>query len=151
MIEIKNPLNSLESKLIRLWPSHCVAGTPGAEVAKDLNLSKVDIIIEKGKEPNTEMYSVFYDVWNKSNGLAKIMKERNITDVWVVGLALDFCVKESALHSAMEGFKTMVLKEATRATSGGDWDQIKNELCVSGVKLVGYDDLEFIKLKELKC
>ncbi|KAI6250930.1 Nicotinamidase [Erysiphe necator] len=138
-VNTKN-ISKAEEKKIRLWPKHCVAGTLGAEFISELQASKIDMVIEKGTEENVEMYSVFYDVWGKDSGLSMILRELKVTDVWIVGVAFDYCVKETAIHSIQEGFNTVVLREATMATSPENWSLAEEELKNSGVKVLSIDD-----------
>jgi nicotinamidase-related amidase len=98
------------------WPVHCVQGSDGANLVDGLALDKFDLTIKKGRNKDCEMYSAFYDDnHNEDSGLADKLREAEITDVYVVGLAADYCVKCTALHAAEVGFKTVVVEEATRA------------------------------------
>lgn len=137
---IRNPLKTDEEKTIRLWPNHCVMDTLGAEIVSELAVSKLDLVIKKGIEENAEMYSMFYDIWGKDSGLLKILKEKNVTDVFVVGVAFDYCVKETAIHAAKEGFRTRVIREATKATSAENWSLTEKDLNKFGVKVIGIND-----------
>ncbi|RKF75041.1 Nicotinamidase [Golovinomyces cichoracearum] len=151
VITLTNPQKSTEKKEIKLWPNHCVAGTWGAELVAELNRNKIDLIIEKGTNESTEMYSVFYDIWGNESGLTKVLKEKDITDICVVGLAFDYCVRETAKHAAMEGFKTVILKEATRSIcTEDDWGQIEKDLQYSGVRLVDIGDDVFSRNMDRK-
>jgi nicotinamidase/pyrazinamidase len=103
-----------------LWPDHCVQNTPGAEFHDGIDISKINnfYIFRKGMYPNVDSYSGFYDN-NKANstGLAEFLNEHEITNVFVVGLAFDYCVAYTAIDAAMEGFKTTIIKDATKAIS----------------------------------
>ncbi|KAF1816173.1 Isochorismatase hydrolase [Eremomyces bilateralis CBS 781.70] len=138
---ITNPLNPAESAATRLWPDHCVQRTPGAELAPELDQTKLDEIIEKGQDERVEMYSVFADLFVNPtvyrSGISKMLKEKEITHVYVAGLAMDYCVKYSALHAAKEGFGTVVIADATKAVDPHLWDQVKAEMEQAGVIEVG--------------
>ncbi|TQS36118.1 hypothetical protein Golomagni_03441 [Golovinomyces magnicellulatus] len=149
MITVTNPQRSAEKKEIKLWPDHCVAGTWGGQLVAELNSDKIDLVIEKGTNERTEMYSVFYDIWGNESGLTKILKEKDITDVCVVGLALDYCVRETAKHAAMEGFETVILREAIRSIcTEEDWGPIEKDLQNSGVRFIDINDDMFSKIME---
>ncbi|KAJ8607193.1 hypothetical protein MRB53_040453 [Persea americana] len=117
---VVNPLNDKESEEIPLWPDHCVQHTPGAKLLPELEQGRFDHIVKKGQDKRVEMYSAFKDTFvapcvSKSD-LSAILHNAAIRRVFVVGLALDYCVKHTALHAAEEGFVTTVIKEATRAS-----------------------------------
>jgi nicotinamidase/pyrazinamidase len=91
------------------WPVHCVAGTPGAELHHGLDPTPIDAIVDKGQDPQTEGYSGF-----EGTGLAELLRERGVDHVTVVGLATDYCVKNTALDALREGFTVTVDSTATR-------------------------------------
>ncbi|POS82093.1 hypothetical protein EPUL_006161, partial [Erysiphe pulchra] len=136
----RNPTKADEEKKIRLWPNHCVIDTFGAQLVSELAVNKLDLVINKGTEENAEMYSMFYNIWGKDSGLLKILKEKNVTDVLVVGVAFDYCVKETAIHAAKEGFRTIVIREATRATSTENWSLTEKDLYDFGVEVLSIKD-----------
>lgn len=139
---IVNPANPKETYQTRLWPDHCVIDTPGAELLPELNTDKLDKVITKGSEPRVEMYSAFRSPLNDPplatavSDLAKHLGDAGITDVVVVGLAGDYCVKCSALHSVEEGWRTYVVEDAVRSVSKEDWENVKEELEKEGVRIV---------------
>ncbi|MTI30336.1 bifunctional nicotinamidase/pyrazinamidase [Xanthovirga aplysinae] len=101
-----------------LWPVHCVQDTFGAQLSSKLKTSCILKVFQKGTDKEIDSYSGFYDNgYRKSTGLSEFLKERNIDQVVVVGLATDFCVKYTALDALKEGFKTTIVKEATRAVN----------------------------------
>ena len=121
-----------------LWPVHCVQGTAGAEFADELNTSKVHKIFKKGTESDIDSYSGFYDNGHKrSTGLAAFLKAEGVQRVYIVGLAADVCVKFTALDALKEGFKTIVVKDGTRAVNlqKGDEDKAMEELISRGVQI----------------
>jgi nicotinamidase-related amidase len=141
-----NPSNASETYETRLWPDHCVQGTKGAELIPELDLSKIDKIVEKGQRKEVEMYSAFYDPLEKprvsDSGLTGILREKGVTDIFVLGLAFDYCVKFSAIDAAKEGFKTYVVGEGTRAVDATAWEETKGELKEKGVEVVSVDGEE---------
>src|SRR5207245_7879287 len=81
-----------------LWPDHCVQGTPGAEVHKDLRIPHAELIIRKGYRKQIDSYSAFYEADGKTpTGLTGYLKDRGLNQVFLVGLATDFCVAWSAM------------------------------------------------------
>ncbi|KAK6948843.1 hypothetical protein Daesc_008914 [Daldinia eschscholtzii] len=150
IITIVNPLNESETNDSRLWPVHCIQGSPGAELIPELHASQLDLVLEKGTDPRVEMYSPFYDPFTSprvyDSGLTKILKDKQVTDVYVVGLAADYCVKNAAIDAAKEGFKTYLVEECTRAVDPSAWPECKREIETSGAKIVSMDGPEVSRL-----
>jgi nicotinamidase/pyrazinamidase len=91
------------------WPVHCVAGTPGAELHEALDPTPIDAVVDKGQDRETDGYSGF-----EATELASLLREHGIDHVTVVGLATDYCVKNTALDALREGFSVTVDSTATR-------------------------------------
>lgn len=127
--------------------------TPGAELVKELDVAKLDQVIEKGTVREVEMYSAFYDPLKaprcSDSGLVQVLRERGITDVFVVGLAFDYCVKATALDASKEGFKTWVVQEGTRAVKGKEWDGVVGELEGKGVGVLGMESEEVGRVRQM--
>ncbi|PTT31616.1 bifunctional nicotinamidase/pyrazinamidase [Pseudomonas sp. HMWF021] len=99
-----------------LWPDHCVQGTVGAEFHAELKLPHAQLIIRKGCNPDIDSYSAFLEADRRTTtGLAGYLKERGIDTLYMVGLALDFCVMYSALDARAAGFNAFVVLDACRA------------------------------------
>ncbi|MGF6150403.1 bifunctional nicotinamidase/pyrazinamidase [Pseudomonas fluorescens] len=99
-----------------LWPEHCVQATHGAELHAELNLPHAQLIIRKGCNPDIDSYSAFLEADRTTpTGLAGYLRERGIDTVFMVGLALDFCVMFSALDARAAGFNASVVLDACRA------------------------------------
>jgi nicotinamidase/pyrazinamidase len=99
-----------------LWPDHCVQGTHDAELHKDLNLPRAQLILRKGFHAGIDSYSAFVEADRSTQtGLAAYLKARGIDEVFVCGLATDFCVAWSALDACAAGFKASVIEDACRA------------------------------------
>jgi nicotinamidase/pyrazinamidase len=111
------------------WPEHCVQGTPGAELHPDLDRALVDVVVDKGQDPGTEGYSGF-----EATGLADLLRERGIDRVTVVGLATDYCVKNTALDALREGFGVTVDSSAARPVDVevGDGERALEEVRTAG-------------------
>src|SRR3954466_8510349 len=108
------------------WPVHCVAGTPGAELHEDL---PVDVIVDKGTDPETEGYSGF-----DGTDLASLLRERGVDRVTVAGLATDYCVRATALDALREGFAVTLDTAASRGIDAepGDVDRALDEVRAAG-------------------
>jgi nicotinamidase/pyrazinamidase len=111
------------------WPVHCVAGTEGAELHPALDTSHVDVIVDKGQAPDTDGYSGF-----DGTNLEELLRERDITNVTVVGLATDYCVKNTALDALRAGFQVTVDTSAVRGVEvqPGDSERALAEVRAAG-------------------
>jgi len=125
--------------LQELWPIHCVRGTWGAEFDKNLMITPVKNIIEKGVEINVDSYSAFLDNNHKySTGLNEWLRSRNINNLYIMGVATDFCVKYTCLDALVLGYNVNLLYDATRAIN--DPLVTFRELKSQGVKLYSFKD-----------
>lgn len=132
-------LNGLEQIL---WPDHCVQGTAGADFVPGLNMNPVEAIFRKGTDPGIDSYSGFFDNGRKkSTGLADYLKGRGIEEVFVVGLAGEFCVNYTILDAAELGFKTYLIKDATRPLDWQNFEQAMGNMRKHGVQIVESKDL----------
>jgi nicotinamidase/pyrazinamidase len=121
-----------------LWPDHCVRGTPGARLHEDLPLERLTAILRKGEDPRVDSYSGFRNNWNAdgvrpSTGLAGLLHERGITQVYCCGLARDVCVKWTALDAAEHGFMTVMLHDHTHPVDADNDPRVQAELTAAGV------------------
>lgn len=127
-----------------LWPVHCVQGTWGADFHPELKNEKWTKIFPKGKHPEVDSYSGFFDNAKRGDtGLADYLKSQDISQVFIGGLALDYCVKFTALDAIALGFETFLITDATRAVnlSPKDGNLALSELEARGVKLITSKDL----------
>jgi nicotinamidase/pyrazinamidase len=98
---------------------------------------KTEALFRKGPNPEIDRHSTFYDNRHlKSTGLAGYLKERNVTEVYITGLAADYCVYYSAKDALREGFQTYVIEDATRATSEAGFIAAQKNLKEKGGKLI---------------
>ena len=104
------------------WPPHCVQGTPGADLHDALAREKVDVILDKGQDPATDGYSAF-----DGTGLGDLLRERGIDRIALVGLATDYCVKNTALDARREGFEVEIDEQGVRgiADSEGALEEVR--------------------------
>lgn len=122
-----------------LWPIHCVQDTWGSEFVTELNTAAIDKVFRKGTDPTIDSYSGFYDNGHrKSTGMAEWLKDRGIEEVHVLGLAADFCVKFTVLDALKEGFKTTLIREATRGVDlqPGDVERAVTEMREAGALIL---------------
>ena len=122
-----------------LWPDHCVQGTSGAEFSPELNTAGIDHVIQKGTDRNIDSYSGFFDnARRKATGLEAYLRERNVDEVHVMGLATDYCVKFTALDAVDLGFKTSILMEGIRGVdlNEGDCQRAIDEMKSAGIEVI---------------
>jgi len=101
-----------------LWPVHCVQGSYGAEFHIDLKKDKWKAIFQKGTNPKVDSYSGFFDNNRQGDtGLSKFLKDHGVKEVFVCGLAEDYCVKFTVLDGLAEGFEVHLILDATRAVN----------------------------------
>ncbi len=101
-----------------LWPVHCVQGSSGAELARGLYREHIAKIFPKGTDAGIDSYSGLFDNGHrKSTGLGDWLKAKGVTEVFVCGLATDYCVKFTALDAAQLGFKTHFIEDASRGVN----------------------------------
>jgi nicotinamidase/pyrazinamidase len=99
-----------------LWPVHCVQGSRGAEFHPSLHLPQAELILRKGFRPQIDSYSAFFENDRTTpTGLDSYLRERNLTRVFLAGLAYDYCVGFSALDARRLGLPVVVLRDACRA------------------------------------
>ena len=114
----KKPFETIELPYGRqvLWPDHCVQGTPGAAFHENLQIGRAQLIIRKGFHRGIDSYSGFLEAdRSTTTGLAGYLKEKGFRDLYVCGLATDFCVAWTALDARATGFEVTVIEDACRA------------------------------------
>lgn len=122
-----------------LWPDHCVQGSHGAEFVEELEFPPNLEVFQKGTNPEIDSYSGFWDNGRRANtGLGDYLKKLGITQVWVMGLATDYCVKFTVLDAVSEGFETFVIRDGCRGVnlSAGDDQKAFEEMERAGATLV---------------
>ena len=101
-----------------LWPVHCVQNTPGAALVPSLGASRVARIFQKGTDPEIDSYSGFFDNdHRKATGLGEWLKAKSVSEVYICGLATDYCVKFTALDAVGLGFKTHLVEDGCRGVN----------------------------------
>lgn len=122
-----------------LWPDHCIAGSRGAELHRDLDIKPIDLILRKGTNPQIDSYSAFYENdHTSSTGLAGWFRERGITHLVLCGLAADVCVYHTALDALACDFEVSLLTEGTKGidTPPGSLARKMEELAKLGVRML---------------
>lgn len=127
-----------------LWPIHCVQNSFGADFHKDLNTENIAHITYKGTDPEIDSYSGFYDNGHrKKTDLDAFLKEKGVKEVYIIGLATDYCVKYTALDAIKCGYATFVIQDGCRGINLQP-DDVKNtwlELREKGAEIVTVDFL----------
>ena len=126
-----------------LWPDHCIQGTEGAALSKDLDIPKAELIIRKGFHQDVDSYSAFLEADKKTEtGLTGYLKERGITTIFVTGLATDFCVAWTAVDGRRAGLDVYVVEDACRGIDAmGSLAKAWFDMDKAGVKKIQSADL----------
>jgi nicotinamidase/pyrazinamidase len=122
------------------WPPHCVQGTPGAEFHPALRTDRIDQVFLKGTGNRDDGYSAF-EATNEN--LAEYLRRHGVEELYVTGLATDYCVRATVLDALREGFRTYVVTDAVRAVnvSPGDGERALEEMRRAGAILVTSEEL----------
>jgi len=120
-----------------VWPIHCVQGTPGAEFHRELLDDPRITVISKGTDESADGYSGF-----DGTNLAQLLRDEGVEEVWVGGLATDYCVKHTVLDALREGFEVKALADAMRAVNlnKNDGRQAIEEMKAAGAEVVGNEE-----------
>ena len=126
-----------------LWPDHCVQGTDGASLSKDLAIPQAELIIRKGYHKDTDSYSAFTEADGKTTtGLAAWLKARKLQKLFVAGLATDFCVAWTAMDARKAGFEAYVIEDACRGIdTQGSLAKAWADMAKAGVKRIQSSDI----------
>jgi len=127
-----------------LWPEHCVQGSPGSEFSKDLDTERVEHVIHKGTDLNIDSYSTFFN--NKhlhDTGLDTILKKKGVDEIYIAGLATDYCVKNSVMDALKLGYKVFVVRDACRAVNLDPHDEERaiDEMKSAGARVINLHDI----------
>jgi nicotinamidase/pyrazinamidase len=124
-----------------LCADHCLMDSPGAALHPQLPPASIDAIVRKGTERDVDSYSGFRNNWNAAGqraptGLARLLRDRGLTDVYVVGLAREVCVMWTAEDAAQLGFRTAVIWDLTRPMNPANDTRVRAALSSAGVRVV---------------
>lgn len=128
-----------------LWPDHCIEKTRGAELAGQLQATRIARVFHKGTDRTVDSYSGFFDNGRrKSTGLDAYLRDQDVSELYIAGLATDYCVKATALDARQLGFDTYVILDAIRGVelAPGDCDRALEEMRQAGVALIHAADLQ---------
>jgi nicotinamidase/pyrazinamidase len=120
------------------WPVHCVRGTHGAEFHPAMEGIELDAVVDVGQGRDDEGYSGF-----ESSDLARILRERDADEVYVCGLATDYCVRASVIDACQEGFDVIVVEDAVRGVevNSGDSERALQDMRDAGARIANSDDV----------
>lgn len=127
-----------------IWPTHCVQNTKGAQFHSLLKLPKETVIISKGMDPEAESYSVFDGFDNNKVPFIKLLNIFEVKELYVGGLATDYCVKYSAIDALKAGFEVRLLIDAIKGVdlNTGDSERAIKEMVDHGAEKVSLQDLK---------
>lgn len=128
-----------------LWPTHCVQGGRGSEFAAGWDTTQIDKVIYKGIDPNIDSYSIFFDNgYRRSTGLENYLLEKGIKDLYIVGLATDYCVKYTVLDALRMGFRPYVIVDACRGVNldPADTQRALEAMRIAGATLIYFKDVK---------
>ena len=128
----------------RLWPDHCVQQTPGADLVAELNLASIHHVSRKGTDPTIDSYSGFFDNGHRqTTDLDAFLKRNLVTEVFVMGLATDYCVKFTAMDAIQLGYQTNLIFDGCRGVDlqPGDVSRAVEEMRAAGVHILQSDQL----------
>lgn len=128
------PPAGIEPDYVKTWPLHCIAGTQGAEYHPNLDISLIDVHIKKGQSANG--YSIFDGVTEDGLTFTDFLESNAITEVDVVGIATDYCVRASALDSVRKGLQVRVISSLTAGVSPESIEKAIDEMVDSGIAVV---------------
>ena len=141
----KKPFEAIDLKYGKqiLWPDHCVQGTDGAALSKDLSIPQAELIIRKGYHKDVDSYSAFTEADRKTTtGLTGYLKARKLRRLFVAGLATDFCVAWTAIDARKAGFETYVVEDACRGIdTQGSLGKAWADMAKAGVKRIQSADI----------
>jgi nicotinamidase/pyrazinamidase len=127
-----------------LWPVHCVQGSAGANFSSELDIRYIRKVFPKGTDENIDSYSGFFDNGHrKSTGLADYLKDCGVTQVYISGIATDYCVKFTALDAITCGFETYLITDAVRGVNlqPQDSENAIKDMKQAGVKALSSEEL----------
>ena len=141
----KKPFESIDLSYGKqvLWPDHCVQGTEGASLSKDLSIPQAELIVRKGYHKEVDSYSAFTEADGKTTtGLAAWLKARELQRLFIAGLATDFCVAWTALDARKAGFDAYVIEDACRGIdTQGSLAKAWADMAKAGVKRIQSSDI----------
>lgn len=119
------------------WPPHCIQGSTGAQLHPAVDRQHITAYVKKGVLPNKDAYSGFEGTDEAGRTLAELLRQRGVKEIYVTGLATDYCVRATALDGLKEGFKVHVVTDAVRGVNvkPGDDQRALEEMRAAGASL----------------
>lgn len=127
-----------------LWPDHCVQGSPGASFHSSLDIAGVDAVVRKGTDLGIDSYSAFFDNGHlKETGLRTLLADKRVDEVWIVGLATDYCVLFTALDGRDLGLRVVVIEQGVRPVDAAPGDGLRalERMRDVGCRIANIDEL----------
>jgi nicotinamidase/pyrazinamidase len=147
----KKPFDTIELSYGKqiLWPDHCVQGTEGAALHRDLSIPNTELVIRKGHHRGIDSYSAFLEADRKTpTGLAGYLNERGFKKIYACGLATDFCVAWTALDARAAGFEVVLIEDACRALDReGSLAKALLDMAAAGVRQMRSIEFSFTSSK----
>lgn len=128
------PPAGVQPDFVKTWPLHCIAGTSGAEYHPNLDTTLVDIHIKKGQSANG--YSIFDGITDDGDRFSEALQKNAITEVDLVGIATDYCVRASALDAVKHGLSVRVISSLTTGVSADSIEKAIDEMVDAGISVV---------------
>jgi nicotinamidase/pyrazinamidase len=140
LVVASRDMHPQNSRHFEKWPVHCVQGTPGSDFHPGLNVGKIHCFIEKGTSMADDGYS---DFESTNLDLTAYLREQAIAELYVCGLATDYCVKATVLDALRHGFKTIVLADCIRAVDvqPGDGEKALEEMKRNGAVILASEPI----------
>lgn len=127
-----------------LWPKHCIQKTRGAEFHPGLKLPDKIIILSKGMDPEKDSYSVFQGADSQGKSFLNLLSFMGIIELYVGGLATDYCVKESVLDALKNGFKVKLLMDAIKGVNEETSREAIKQMVARGAEQITFEKLSRI-------
>lgn len=128
------PPSGTQPDFVKTWPLHCIAGTLGADYHPNLESNLIDVHIKKGQSTNG--YSIFDGTTEQGESFIELLQKLDITEVDIVGIATDYCVRASALDSSKHGLNVRVISSLTAGVSAESIEKSIDEMVDAGVAVV---------------
>ncbi|MBL7093602.1 isochorismatase family protein [candidate division KSB1 bacterium] len=121
------------------WPIHCVRNTKGGKFHPDFRVPGNAIILSKGSDPQLDGYSVFEALDSNNNPFLEVLKKMSVNELYISGIATDYCVRFTALDALKNGFKLNILVDAIKGVDKDDSERVLDEITSNNAKVKDYD------------
>lgn len=125
------------------WPVHCVKNTVGAAFNPDLDIPDDAVVVSKGEDPGSDSYSAFFGTGENGTDLRELLERHGVREIFVAGLATDYCVKSTVLHALEKGFQVKLLVDAVRGVNANEEDAEKaiREMETEGAETITIEEM----------